>query len=79
MRTAIVKITTIKDVQTFANKAGTIAGEVDLVQGKYRVPATSLMGIFALDLEKPVKIEFDDKIAEQVESTFANFYCYDSK
>lgn len=73
MRTAIVKMTTIKDIQQFVRKASTIAGEVDLIQGKYRVPATSLMSIFALDLEKPIKIEFDETIYEEVNYKLSEF------
>lgn len=73
MRTAIVKITTIKDIQQFVRKASVIAGEVDLIQGKYRVPATSLMSIFALDLEKPIKIEFDETIYEEVNDNLGEF------
>lgn len=73
MRTAIVKMTTIKDIQQFVRKASVIAGEVDLIQGKYRVPATSLMSIFALDLEKPIKIEFDETIYEEVDDKLGEF------
>ena len=73
MRTAIVKITTIKDIQQFVRKASVIAGEVDLIQGKYRVPATSLMSIFALDLEKLIKIEFDETIYEEVNDKLGEF------
>lgn len=73
MRTAIVKITTIKDIQQFVSKASTISGEVDLVQGKYRVPATSLMSIFVLDLERPIRIEFDETIYEEVNGKLGEF------
>lgn len=76
---ATIKITTIKEIQTFVNKAGRIKGEIDLIQGKYRVPATSLMSVFALDLDKPVKIEFDDGIKETVFNEFNNFIIGDKE
>ena len=47
-----IKIATIKEIQTFVRKASAIKGDIDLIQGKYRVPATSLMSVFALDLDK---------------------------
>lgn len=68
-----IKIATIKEIQTFVRKASAIKGDFDLIQGKYRVPATSLMSVFALDLDKPVKIEFDDGIKEVVFNEFDEF------
>ena len=74
-----IKIATIKGIQTFVRKASTIKGDIDLIQGKYRVPATSLMSVFALDLDKPVKIEFDDRIKEVVFNEFDEFILGDKE
>lgn len=74
-----IKIATIKEIQTFVRKASAIKGDIDLVQGKYRVPATSLMSVFALDLDKPVKIEFDDRIKEVVFNEFDEFILGDKE
>ena len=60
-------------------KASAIKGDIDLIQGKYRVPATSLMSVFALDLDKPVKIEFDDRIKEVVFNEFDEFILGDKE
>ena len=74
-----IKIATIKEIQTFVRKASVIKGDIDLIQGKYRVPATSLMSVFALDLDKPVKIEFDDRIKEVVFNEFDEFILGDKE
>ena len=76
---ATIKMTTIKEIQTFVRKASEIKGDIDLIQGKYRVPATSLMSVFALDLDKPVKIEFDDRIKEVVFNEFDEFILGDKE
>ena len=74
-----IKIATIKEIQTLVRKASAIKGDIDLIQGKYRVPATSLMSVFALDLDKPVKIEFDDRIKEVVFNEFDEFILGDKE
>ena len=74
-----IKIALSKETQTVVRKASAIKGDIDLIQGKYRVPATSLMSVFALDLDKPVKIEFDDRIKEVVFNEFDEFILGDKE
>lgn len=59
-----IKFNTIKDVQEFVGQSNKLKAEVALVQGHWRIPATSIMSIFSLDLERPIKVEFDanDKV-----------------
>ena len=43
--------------------------EIDLTSGRYVVDAKSIMGIFSLDLSKPIKVEIhndnsDDLVSE---------------
>ena len=59
MKSAFIRLSTIKEVQEFIKIVSRLDFEVDLKQGRYRVPATSLMGIFALDLGELIKLEFD--------------------
>ena len=51
MKSVSVMLATINDVKTFVNF------DVDLVSGRYAVDAKSIMGIFSLDLSKPIKME----------------------
>ena len=48
---------TLEDVKKFVNLAMLKDYEMDLISGKYVVNAKSIMGIFSLDLTKPVKLE----------------------
>lgn len=59
----------VTSVQDFVNIVCKYSYEVDLISGRYVVDAKSIMGIFSLDLSKPIKIEIhsddcDDFIAE---------------
>ena len=47
----------VANVQEFNRICGHMDFDVDLTQGKYLVDAKSIMGIFSLDLSKPIKME----------------------
>lgn len=42
-------------------------GDVTIVSGRYVIDAKSIMGIFSLDLSKPMKLEIEDWKDEYVE------------
>jgi len=48
-------------------------GHLDLVSGRYRVSAKSLMGIFSLDLEKPIVLEFENDYEDDIYRLFRHF------
>lgn len=50
---------------------------LDLVSGRYRVDAKSLMGIFSLDLSKPVTMEYKSEYEEIAKGLFAPFLVKD--
>jgi phosphocarrier protein HPr len=52
----MVKLLSISDVQNFVNAACAADYDIDLVSGRYRVNAKSIMGIFSLDLTKPIEV-----------------------
>ncbi len=62
MKTVVVSLDSINDVKNFVNAVNKYEFEVDLVSGRYIVDAKSIMGIFSLDLSKPitVNIQSDD-------------------
>ena len=51
-----VKFDTIQDVKRFVNFVGSFTEEYNLISGRYIIDAKSIMGIFSLDLSKPVII-----------------------
>ena len=46
----------VANVQEFNRICGHMDFDVDLTQGKYLVDAKSIMGIFSLDLSKPINL-----------------------
>lgn len=57
MKTTTVLLGTINDVKEFVNVVTRFDFEVDLISGRYAVDAKSIMGIFSLDLSKPIKVD----------------------
>ncbi len=57
MRTCNIMLNTINDVKVFVNTVSKYDFDVDLISGRYAVDAKSIMGIFSLDLSKPIRME----------------------
>ena len=49
-----IRLSTIEDVRNFVNAATACEAEIDLGSGRYVVDAKSIMGIFSLDLLRPI-------------------------
>ena len=56
MKTVKIRLSTIADVRNFVNLVAAYDGEIDLISGRYVVDAKSIMGIFSLDLSKPIDL-----------------------
>lgn len=56
MATVNISLSTIDDVKKFVNIVSKYDFEVDLTSGRYVIDAKSIMGIFSLDLTKPIKL-----------------------
>ena len=54
MSTMYIRLSTIQDVRNFVEIVSMSDIEVDLSSGRYVVDAKSIMGIFSLDLLKPI-------------------------
>ena len=52
-----VDLCSINGVKEFVNKTAAFVGDVTLTSGRYVVDGKSIMGIFSLDLSKPVDVE----------------------
>ena len=64
MRTCNIMLSTINDVKTFVNVVCKYDFEVDLISGRYMIDAKSIMGIFSLDLSKPIKMQVHSEDAQ---------------
>ena len=69
MKEVYIKLQTINDVRKLVSVVEKYPFSVDLSEGRYLVDAKSLMGIFSLDLSKPIdlNIHAEDKIDEVLE------------
>ena len=65
MRTCEIMLSSINDVKAFVNIVNNYNFDVDLVSGRYVVDAKSIMGIFSLDLSKPIKDEVREEGSEK--------------
>lgn len=65
-----VSLNTINDVKNFVNIVSKYDFEIDLTSGRYVIDAKSIMGIFSLDLSKPIKLDAkcdkDSKLLEEI-------------
>ena len=52
-----IMLHSINDVKSFVNSVNKYDFDVDLTSGRYVVDAKSIMGIFSLDLSKPITLE----------------------
>ena len=67
MTTAKININTINDVKNFVNIVTTKCEyDVDIVSGRYAIDAKSIMGIFSLDLSKPIELHAHTEDAEKL-------------
>jgi phosphotransferase system HPr-like phosphotransfer protein len=57
MKSFTIMLKTINDVKDFVNIANRFDFDVDLTSGRYVVDAKSIMGIFSLDFNKPIRVE----------------------
>ncbi|MBE6840762.1 MAG: HPr family phosphocarrier protein [Ruminococcus sp.] len=56
MTKTTVALQAINDVKDFVNIVMRYDFDIDLVSGRYAIDAKSIMGIFSLDLSKPIEL-----------------------
>jgi len=57
MKSFNISLKSITDVKDFVNIVNKYDFDIDLTSGRYVVDAKSIMGIFSLDLSKPIKVD----------------------
>ena len=72
MKTVEISLNSIDKVKSFVNEITKFNYDFDLASGRYVIDAKSIMGIFSLDLSKPITLNIHaeadvDKILEALE------------
>ncbi len=69
MKTVTINLSSIDKVKSFVNDIAKFDSDFDLVSGRYVIDAKSIMGIFSLDLSKPIELNIhnEDNIDEVME------------
>jgi len=62
-----VLLSSINDVKQFVNLTCAQAFDIDIVSGRYIIDAKSIMGLFSVDLTKPVKVSIQGTAEEAAE------------
>ena len=75
MKTFNVMLDSINNVKNFVNIVSKYDFDVDLSSGRYVVDAKSIMGIFSLDLSKPIKVDIHGDNAESLVDELKEFVC----
>ena len=52
-----VMLRSISDVKKFVSAACAQPYDIDILSGRYVVDAKSIMGLFSIDLSKPIRVE----------------------
>ena len=60
MKKMKISLSSIEDVKEFVALTNSYSFDSDLVSGRYAVDAKSIMGIFSLDLAKPLEFVVHD-------------------
>ncbi len=65
MKNVSISLNSIDKVKSFVNEISKFDNDFDLVSGRYVIDAKSIMGIFSLDLSKPIELSIhanDDEL-----------------
>ena len=64
MKTVQISLNSIGKVKSFVNEISKFDNDFDLVSGRYVIDAKSIMGIFSLDLSKPIDLNIHTEGSE---------------
>ena len=68
MKTIKISLNSIDKVKSFVNDITKFDYDFDLVSGRYVIDAKSIMGIFSLDLSKPLELRINSSDANEVDA-----------
>lgn len=67
------KVNTMEDIKTFVTYLNQFSGDVDVSSAQYVVDGKSILGVFSLDLEKPLTVKFHGEIPSELKEKLAPF------
>ena len=68
MKSATIRLSLVENVNKFVNIVSRYPYDMDLRAGRHVVDAKSILGIFSLDLSRPITLEiYSDDCAELME------------
>ena len=70
-----IYLKTISDVKKFVNIVTKCSYDVDLISDRYVIDAKSIIGIFSLDLSKPIKLVTNGNEGEEILDELKEFIC----
>ena len=73
MVTVKISLNSIDKVKSFVNDLTKFDSDFDLVSGRYVIDAKSIMGIFSLDLSKPIKLQAHTEDPEALVKAIGKF------
>ena len=75
MKTVDISLNSIDKVKNFVNLINRFDYDFDLVSGRYVIDAKSIMGIFSLDLSKPIALNIyaDEKNVDAILTELAPY------
>lgn len=66
MQTVQISLNSIDKVKSFVNEIAQFDYDFDLISGRYVIDAKSIMGIFSLDLSKPITLNVHTDDTQEV-------------
>ena len=74
MKTVKISLNSIDKVKSFVNDISKFDSDFDLVSGRYVIDAKSIMGIFSLDLSKPIDLNIHaEDNADEILAALKNY------
>ena len=73
MKTATIKLSLVENVNKFVNIVGRYPFDMDLRAGRHVVDAKSILGIFSLDLSRPITLEIYSDDCEELLKEIQSF------
>ncbi len=75
MKKVLVSINSIDKVKAFVKDIAPFDCELDLISGRYVIDAKSMLGIFSLDLSKPIELSIhaDDEEADRIIASLTSY------
>ena len=77
MKSVMIKLSLVENVNNFVNIVTRYPFEMDLRAGRHVVDAKSILGIFSLDLSKPIALEIYGDDCEELLKEISPFIAED--